>query len=60
MPNNNDINEKSIRSNDQKTQDQRRRGNAGSLVTDGKFEDVAQGGKRRGPDRWVDPEAATD
>ena len=60
MTKGNDINEEATRSNDQKTPKQRRRGNAGGLVTDGKFEDVPQGGKRRGPGRWIDPDAATD
>ena len=30
-------------------------GNAGGHAGDGKFEDTPQGGKRRGPGRWVDP-----
>lgn len=53
-----DIDEVASRANDQKTREQRRRGNAGGRVTDGKSDDVAQGGKRRGPGRWTDPESA--
>lgn len=34
--------------------------NSGGNVTDGKYEDTAQGGKRRGPGRWVDPESTGD
>lgn len=55
-----DIDETASRANDQKTPEERRRGNAGGLVSDGKFEDVPQGGKRRGPGRWIDPDAAGD
>lgn len=54
-----DIDETASRANDRK-QDHGRGANRGGRVTDGKDEDVAQGGKRRGPGRWVDPEVTTD
>lgn len=34
--------------------------NRGGNVTDGKDEDVPQGGKRRGPGRWVQEEPEGD
>lgn len=48
-----DIDETASRANDEKTPEERRRGNRGGLVTDGKDADVPAGGKRRGPGRWV-------
>ena len=35
-------------------------GNRGGRVSDGKDEDTPQGGKRRGPGRWVDPQSSRD
>lgn len=49
----NDIDETASRANDAKTEEERRRGNRGGLVTDGKDADVPAGGGRRGPGRWV-------
>lgn len=47
--------EKGSRGNDWKDPP-RDTGNRGGRVTDGKHEDTAQGGKRRGPGRWEKPE----
>ncbi len=55
-----DIDETASRANDNKSPAGRQRGNAGGRSSDGKFEDVPQGGKRRGPGRWVNPETAED
>ena len=55
-----DIDETASRANDEKTEAERRKGNRGGLVTDGKDADVAQGGKRRGPGRWTTGETQTD
>ena len=51
-----DLNETASRAHDHKEDEaipENRRGN----VSDGKDEDTPQGGKRRGPGRWVDPYA---
>lgn len=48
-----DIEETASRANDEKTAEERQRGNSGGLVTDGKDGDVPAGGARRGPGRWV-------
>lgn len=53
MPGPNDIDETASRANDEKTAEERARGNRGRLVTDGKDADVPAGGARRGPGRWV-------
>lgn len=53
MPNSRDLDDKASRANDQKTPEERRHGNVGGRVTDGRLEDVPQGGKRRGPGRWT-------
>jgi len=56
MPRPPDIDETASRADDKKPQglhDDIRGGN----VTDGKDEDTPQGGKRRGPGRWVDPQS---
>lgn len=55
MPKQADLEETASRANDGKTPADRARGNEGGRVSDGKFEDVPQGGKRRGPGRWVNP-----
>ena len=49
----NDIDETASRANDEKTPEERRSGNRGGLVSDGKDADVPAGGARRGPGRWV-------
>lgn len=51
-----DIDEEASRANDQKGTAQPA-DNRGGRASDGKEEDTAQGGKRRGPGRWTDPEA---
>ena len=48
--------ETASRANDCKTPEKERRGNSGGKASDGKFEDVPQGGKRRGPGRWIAPQ----
>ncbi len=55
MPNRPDLEDTASRANDNKSPAEERRGNEGGLVTDGKSEDVPQGGKRRGPGRWTNP-----
>lgn len=47
--------EEASRANDQKDPVERRRGNRGGNIEDGKNADIPQGGKRRGPGRWVNP-----
>jgi hypothetical protein len=54
-----DINETASRANDHKDAGEER-GNRGGRATDGKDEDTPQGGKRRGPGRWIDPESSKD
>lgn len=49
----NDIDETASRANDEKTPEERRAGNRGGLVSDGKDADIPAGGARRGPGRWV-------
>lgn len=56
----NDIDETASRADDEKTPAGRRHGNRGGNIDDGKNADVPQGGKRRGPGRWVDPNASGD
>lgn len=53
-----DIDEKASRADDRKGT-AHPTDNRGGRVSDGKDEDTPQGGKRRGPGRWVDPEAAS-
>lgn len=53
MPRPNDIDETASRANDQKTPEERARGNRGGRASDGKDADVPAGGARRGPGRWV-------
>lgn len=53
MPRPSDIDETASRSNDEKTEEERRRGNRGGIASDGKNADVPAGGGRRGPGRWV-------
>ena len=48
-----DLDETASRANDHKG-GEADPGNRGGRVTDGKDEDTPQGGKRRGPGRWVD------
>lgn len=48
-----DIDEAASRANDEKSPEERRRGNRGGLASDGKDGDVPAGGKRRGPGRWI-------
>jgi hypothetical protein len=55
MPKPSDIDETASRANDHKPEHPPR-DNRGGKVTDGKDEDTPQGGKRRGPGRWVDPD----
>jgi len=55
----NDLEEAASRATDKKRKELDP-GNAGGNVTDGKFDDVPQGGKRRGPGRWVNPETTGD
>ena len=50
----NDLEETASRANDQKDEHPPR-GNQGGRVSDGKNEDTPQGGKRRGPGRWINP-----
>ncbi|MFN4141835.1 hypothetical protein [Aestuariivirga sp.] len=59
MPKPSDIEETASRANDHKEKASPP-DNRGGNVTDGKFEDVPQGGKRRGPGRWVDPKSSGD
>jgi hypothetical protein len=47
--------EEASRANDHKDPTERRRGNQGGNIEDGKNADIPQGGKRRGPGRWVNP-----
>lgn len=54
-----DIEETASRANDQKPE-HAPADNYGGNVSDGKDQDVAQGGKRRGPGRWVNPETSGD
>lgn len=56
----NDIDETASRANDEKTAEERQRGNRGGRVTDGKDGDVPAGGKRRGPGRWESYRQPTD
>ena len=60
MPNRKDLEDEASRANDQKSLAERRRGNRGGNIDDGKNADIPQGGKRRGPGRWVDPETSGD
>ena len=53
-----DIDETASRANDQKDHDGSK-DNRGGNVTDGKDENTPQGGKRRGPGRWIAPETST-
>ncbi len=48
------------RGNDRKSEQDRQAGNSGGNVSDGKFEDTPQGGKRRGPGRWEMPSTPDD
>lgn len=57
MPGQDELNETASRANDQKRE---RRGNRGGGGGDGKDAEVPQGGKRRGPGRWVNPQASDD
>ena len=54
-----DMNETASRASDQKGAGEPGE-NRGGRATDGKDEATAQGGKRRGPGRWVDPETSSD
>lgn len=51
--------ETASRANDQKGEGESA-GNRGGRASDGKDEDTPQGGKRRGPGRWVDPHTSGD
>ena len=53
----NDIEEAASRASDRKRPEEQE-GNQGGKVSDGKDEDTPQGGKRRGPGRWIDPETS--
>jgi hypothetical protein len=55
-----DLDEEASRANDQKDPAERQRGNRGGNIQDGRNADVPQGGKRRGPGRWIDPAASGD
>jgi hypothetical protein len=55
-----DLDEEASRANDQKDSIERRRGNRGGNIEDGKNADLPQGGKRRGPGRWVNPTESGD
>jgi hypothetical protein len=55
-----DLDEEASRANDQKDPTERRRGNRGGNIEDGKDADIPQGGKRRGPGRWVNPTESGD
>lgn len=59
MPNPHDLSEEASRANDQKKAGERR-GNRGGRTGDGKDADIPQGGKRRGPSRWIDPDTSAD
>ena len=54
-----DIDETASRASDQ-TDAAEDSANRGGRASDGKDEDTAQGGKRRGPGRWVDPDTSGD
>jgi hypothetical protein len=60
MPNPKDLDEEASRANDLKTPAERCRSNRGGNVDDGKDAGIPQGGRRRGPGRWVGPEASGD
>jgi hypothetical protein len=60
MPKRVELDEEASRANDQKEPPARRRGNQGGNAGDGKDADIPQGGKRRGPGRWIDPAASGD
>lgn len=49
----NDIDETASRANDEKTPEERKSGNRGGLITDGKDDVVPIGGARRSPGRQV-------
>lgn len=55
----NDLEEEASRADDHR-EGKEEPANQGGNVTDGKFEDTPQGGKRRGPGRWVNPEPSGD
>ena len=48
-----DIDETASRANDEKSPEEKRRGNRGGRNSDGKDGDIPAGGVRRGPGRWV-------
>lgn len=60
MQKSSDIDETASRADDKKTPAERGKGNRGGNIDDGKDADTPQGGKRRGPGRWIDPDASGD
>ena len=60
MPRPSDIDETASRADDKKDITEEPGDHRGTGSGDGKDEEVPQGGKRRGPGRWIDPGTSGD